>query len=159
MSFCLLILPPLVLNLFPFPLAPAQLLGNRLPIKRCAANMTLALIITHQYNGVPNPVAPILSTLDNKRSPFLLTGEVLKPEGYIDHRRTLPAPPSPPQQHQEQRASVDVSEGGHDTDPALEVEAAGELSESDRSRQVFISKNVRYASVADPGCLSRIPEI
>jgi hypothetical protein len=104
-------------------------------------------------------VQTILSAVDNKRSPFLLTGEVLKPDGYIDHRRTMPAPPSPPHQHQEQIPSMDVSEGGHEGDSALEAEAVGELSESDRSRQVFIKKNVRYASVADPGCLSRIPEI
>jgi len=54
---------------------------------------------------------------------------------------------------------MDVSEGGHEADSA--PEAVGELSESDRFRQVFTSKNknVRYASVADPGCLSRIPEI
>ena len=71
----------------------------------------------------------------------------------------MPAPPSPPHQHQEQIPSMDVSEGGHEADSA--PEAGGELSKSDRSRQVFTgkNKNVRYASVADPGCLSRIPEI
>jgi hypothetical protein len=58
---------------------------------------------------------------------------------------------------------MDLSEGGHDadSDSTLEAEAVGELSESDRSRQVFFiskKKNVRYASVADPGCLSRIPD-
>ncbi len=48
----------LFLNLFPFPLTTAQLLGNDLLIKGCAANMTLALI-THQYNGAANHVASI----------------------------------------------------------------------------------------------------
>jgi hypothetical protein len=48
----------LVLNLFPFPLTPAQLVGDGLPIKLCAANVTLALI-THQYSGAANHVAPL----------------------------------------------------------------------------------------------------
>jgi hypothetical protein len=47
MSFCLLVLPPSCINLFAFWLTPAQLLGDDLLIKRCAANMTLAFI-THQ---------------------------------------------------------------------------------------------------------------
>jgi hypothetical protein len=52
-SFC----HHLVLHLFPFPRTPAQLLGNDLLIKGCAANMTLAFI-THQYNGAANVLHP-----------------------------------------------------------------------------------------------------
>jgi hypothetical protein len=48
----------LVLNLFPLLLTPAQLLSNGLPIKGCAANMTIVLI-THHYNGAANHVAPL----------------------------------------------------------------------------------------------------
>jgi hypothetical protein len=48
----------LVLNLFPLPLTPAHLLSDGLPIKGCAANMTIVLI-THHYNGAANHVAPL----------------------------------------------------------------------------------------------------
>ena len=48
----------LVLNLFPLPLTPAQLLSDGLPIKGCAANTTIVLI-THHYNGAANHVAPL----------------------------------------------------------------------------------------------------
>ncbi len=71
-----------------------------------------------------------------------MTGEVLKPDGYIDHRRTLPAPPSPPHQHQEE-----PTEGGHETESALEAEAVGELSESDRSRQVFLQVKKKKCTI------------
>jgi hypothetical protein len=54
----LLILPPFVLNLFPFPLTPAQFLGNGLLIKGWSANMTLALT-NHKYNCAANHVAPL----------------------------------------------------------------------------------------------------
>ena len=48
----------LYFNLFSFPLTPAQLLSDGLPIKGCAANMTIVLV-THHYNGAANHVAPL----------------------------------------------------------------------------------------------------
>jgi hypothetical protein len=59
MSFFLLI----------WPLTPAQLLGYGLPIKGCAAKMTIVLI-THHYNGNANHVAPLQWCCKHKKITF-----------------------------------------------------------------------------------------
>ncbi len=67
----------LVLNLFPFPRTPAQLLGNDLLIKECAADMTLPFI-THQYNGAANVLRPfqVQGGCKLKYSSFKLLGSL-----------------------------------------------------------------------------------
>jgi hypothetical protein len=58
MFFSLLIWPLSRINSISFSETPAQLLGDGLLIKGCAADITLAFV-THQYKDAANHVAPL----------------------------------------------------------------------------------------------------